>query len=164
MGLGKRRHIRYGIPDAVALGLIVLVVLCAVVWAQSNLEPAWDQAPGSVVACELIKREYGGAAEPEQVRLTYEYHVQGHAYTGNWEGFWPQAHSPNALPRSELAQLRTAGFPLTVAFNPADPAMNVLHRDAKTKPQFYPWLTLGLLGITVVYLLRIYPLWKRPRG
>lgn len=161
MGLGKRRHIRYGAPDAVAAGLIALLMLCAVLWTRSNLRPAWEQASGNVVSCELVKREYGNLAEPEQVRLAYQYYVQGRSYSGSWEGFWPQANSPNALPRSELGRLRARGYPLTVAFDPGNPTANSLHRAADVKRQFYPWITVGLLGVAVVYFLRIYPRWKR---
>lgn len=161
MGLEKRRHVRYGVPDATALGLIILAILSAVMWARSNLRPAWEQVSGTVVSCDLVKREYGNSSEPEQVRLSYRYEVQGRSYTGSWDGFWPQANSPNALPRSELARLRSNGYPLTVAYDPDNPAMNSLHRGANTKKQFYPWITAGLLGIAAVYFLRIYPRWKR---
>lgn len=164
MGLERKRHIRYGAPDAIALGLIALVMLCAALWARANLRPDWEQAAGTVVSCDLVKREYGAVTGPEQVRITYQYDVHGRPYTSSWEGFWPQANSPNALPQPELPKLRVPGYTLSVAYDPDNPAVNLLHRSAQVTWQFYPWLTLGLLGLVVVYLLRIYPLWKRRTG
>lgn len=157
----KRRHYRLGAPDMLAVLLLGTAVLCAALWARSDALPPWERALGAVVECQLVKRAHSVSPDPDQVRLSYEYTVDGRTYRGAWNGFWPQAYSPNALPVSQLDRLRQKGYPLTVFYDPLNPAVNALHRVEDLRPYYYRWFLFGGLAAILLYFCGLYPRWKR---
>ncbi len=93
------------------------------------------------------------------MELTYAYSAYGQAFTGNWKGFWPQVHSPNALPHSELGRLQT-GESLKVYYDPVRPSESILHHTGSIRPATYGRVTIVALLLVLAYLGGVYPRWK----
>lgn len=159
----KRSRVRWGAPEAVGLALLAVAVLCTLAWIRARQQPAWRHCAGNVVHCELVPRAYGDIDGPEKVRLSYEYAVLNRNYQGFWEGFWPQAYSPNALSYADLPRLLQQGHPLTIAYDPANPAVSSLHQAENVAADYLFWLSVATFAIGAFYLIRIYPGWRRRR-
>jgi len=162
MGLHPRKksHISFGPPETLALVAVIVVGATAALWLHALYEPSWQSTPATQYACELSRLAYSRDNIPDQVHLRYEYTVEKKAYEGCWDGFWPQAQSPNALARENLSQLQEGRFPLKVFYDPQNPAVNRIHYAQSLRPTTYLRLFIIALVLTASYLLKIYPAWK----
>lgn len=153
----SRTGLALGPPEFV-LALLGCAVLGAGWWWLTVSErPHWELTQGRVVIGTVEKRGPAGGMRPGPVRVTYRYEVLGTPYTGHWEGLWPQGYSPNALSHDRIHDLEREGYPLVVAYNPANPRMSDLHRVRAPGSVFTPWLFLAAAGAAAVYLLWFYP-------
>ena len=156
----RKKHLKVGAPEAVAGLLFALVLLPAVLWWGANLQPAWSRVAGYVVACDLTHHAYSQDKWPDEVQLTYAYTVNGHPYTGRYQGAWPQAHSPNAMPKQELRKLQERDFPVLIFYDPTDPAHSMLHYTSSLQPVTYQRLTIAALVLALAYFIKVYPAWR----
>lgn len=161
MGLHQRnkRQLRFGLAELVALLLVLLALAPALLYWRASLEPAWRQTVGTVVASSIDPVEYSRDPRSRQVELTYEYTAHGQSFTGNWQGFWPQVHSPNALPHSQMDRLKP-GHTLKVYFDPVQPSENLLHYTGSIRPATYGRITMGALVLVLAYFVAVYPRWR----
>lgn len=152
----KRRR-ALGVPEFVGLLLVAVVVAPAWLWWRDVLVGSWQITSGSVVACEVRNTHYNAADYRPVVTLHYHYMVAGQELEGVWQGLWPEAGSPNALPRDQLPQLQSPGRPLVIYFNPANPVESSPHEGAPLRQIAYASITV--LGVCVVlwYFLRVFP-------
>ncbi len=161
MGLQQRkRRFKASVPEAVGMALLAVVLCAAALWLRASPRPDWQQTAARVVYCDLFNRAYSNSALPDQVHLTYQYTAFGRTYTDSWEGFWPQGQSPNALPVQELGVLREKGYPLSISFDPLNPAKNMLHYTGAFNTAGYKRITIIAFLVMIVYLVKVYPAWK----
>ena len=161
MGLQQRHRkgLRLGLAETVALGLVALALTPALLYFRASLEPSWHETTGRVVASNIDPVEYSRDPGSRQVELTYEYRAHGQTFTGTWRGFWPQAHSPNALPEAEVHKLQP-GYSLTIHYDPVQPSQSLLHYTGSVRPVTYGRITIAALALVLVYLGVVYPRWK----
>ena len=161
MPLHQRRRLqRPGLPELVALLLVALAVVPAGLWWQRNTRPDYSKTAGRVKECEIRLTHYNATNLLKKVRMTYTYGVGAGTLTGTWEGYWPSADSPNALPQNKLDDLRTKDYPLVVLYDPADPRKSRLHYPNTGPHTMYGVVALAAALGAVVYLAAGYPMWK----
>ena len=156
----RKRKLRFRAPELVALLLVAMTVLSAALWARENFQPNWQKSSAVVMYGDVYRRSYSESAIPDQVHVTYRYDALGQTYTDFWDGFWPQAHSPNALTTEKLSDLRQHGYPLSIVFDPTDPARNVLHYTGTDYARTYERIGFVALILAMAYLVKVYPTWK----
>ena len=149
-----------GLPEWTAFGVLLLALTPVLLWWGTMLRPDWQVIPGQVLYCSLKELAYDRDPLPDEVALTYQYHVLGKMYIGHWQGFWPQRQSPNALPKSELKKLCQHRYPLQVFYDPAEPSRSTLHFSGSVQPITYRRLSLVAIAGTLFFLFRVYPSWK----
>jgi len=161
VGLRQRtRRKRFGLPEVVALALTIVVGHFALrLWRTNDLS-GWPQAPGWVTTCSIRKTHYNAEPSGDKVCLTYEYDVAGQTYIGSWTGYWPRAHSPNALPDGNVAVLKAEKYPLLVLYNPYDHAQNRLHNPDPDQRIVFTVLTFGAGVLLLFYCVKLYPAWR----
>jgi hypothetical protein len=98
---------------------------------------------------------------PHRVRLGYTFTVHGESYAGQWDGEWPESHSPNALLEDQLDRLREPGFPLVVFYDPVDPAHNALHKTGNHAAVWWLRLSVALAALVLWYVFVVYPRLKQ---
>lgn len=159
----KKRRLQAGIPESIAVLVLIAMAATSALWVGSIFQPQWQAVQAKIATCELDRLAYSRDNIPDQVHLTYEYTVAGQTYHGRWDGFWPQAQSPNALPRQNLGRLLDKDFPLKVFYDPVHPAVNMLHYVQDIRPITYRRMFLAAIVLTVVYFIKVYPSWKMRR-
>ncbi|NIA15765.1 MAG: DUF3592 domain-containing protein [Nitrospiraceae bacterium] len=162
MALHQRRRLqRPGLPEFVVMLLVGLAVVPAMLWCQRNTRPEYKKTEGRVKNCEIRLTHYNADNMLSKVKLTYTYSAGPATMTGVWEGYWPSAESPNALPQNKLDLLRTENYPLVVLYDPADPSKSRLHYPGAVPHTMYGVVALtAALGV-VLYLATGYPMWKK---
>jgi len=161
MGLQQRRGRREaGWPELVAVLLVGAATVPAMAWWRSHTRPAYQRATGRILDCEIRPTHYNAADHLNKVSLTYEYAAVGETHTGRWQGFWPAAKSPNALPPARLDALRAGSFPLVVLYDPTDPARSTLHYASPGAAKLYGGLALLAVVLALLYVALLYPAWK----
>ena len=162
MGLRHKRHIRRpGWPEAVTLALGLALVAFTVLWAGARDQGVHLCASGAVTACKIQDTHLNAPPSEKRITLGYEYTVAGRTFAGTWVGLWPTGHSPNALPGSRIDALKVKGHPLTVYYNPANPAKSFLHEPEAGTSLVYAILALLCGGGLLVYILAVYPTLRR---
>jgi hypothetical protein len=116
-----------GLPEFLLVCAIVMAVApLTFVWISLN-QPEWPAAGGWVLSGEIVTTHYNAPDYKEKVTVNYEYLVGGANYRGEFVGLWPDVGSPNALLPDELERITRKGHPLTVFYDPTDPARSRLH-------------------------------------
>ena len=160
----RKRKFHFRPPELVAFFVVGIAVISAALWAHENFQPNWQESPAVVTYGDVYNRSYSASAIPDQVHVTYQYDVLGQTYTDIWNGYWPQAGSPNALATERLPNLRQRGYPLSIVFDPANPARNVLHYAGTDYAQTYERIGLAAMLLALGYLAKVYPAWKWRRS
>ena len=161
MGFHQRRHRgRIGVPDVVAFLLVGVLVVLGSCWWRAVQGPVWAEALGRTATCEIRPTHFNAEPCGNKVMLTYEYEVGGVTFGGEWTGYWPRGHSPNALPDGHVEVLRTKDYPLTVLYDPEDPSRSRLHDAASGEQLLFTILTFASGICLTVYCVRVYPVWK----
>lgn len=156
----RKREFTFRAPEFVALFLVGTAVICAALWARENFQPNWHESSAFVTYGDIYNRAYSGSTIPDQVHVTYQYSALGQTYTDHWDGYWPQAHSPNALAPEKLIDLCQRGYALSIVFDPTNPARNVLHYAGTDYAYTYERIGLVAILLALGYLIRVYPAWK----
>ena len=156
----KKRRQRPASPELVTGALIAVAVVAAGLWLYQSSQRPWVVVEGRVVHGSVAAGQYHQQDTPYRVSLSYEYEVQGNWTLGRWDGFWPKAHSPNALLPADLSVLKRPGYPLTVAYDPTNPVRSSLHGQPRGLSNLYSAAAAGALLLLVVYAIGIYPRWK----
>ena len=151
-----------GPPELITIAFVLLAV--ATMTAGPLLAPGtdWRQVPGNVIEVYRYQHASSPDGRPHRLRVTYEFNVGGVAVTGRWEGEWPEAHSPNALPEDQRDRLAERGYPLQVFYDPLDPGRSTLHQTGNRAPVWWLRLSIGLALLVLWYVFVVYPKWKRP--
>ena len=157
----KHRFQRPGLPEFVALAAVIAAIAAAVAWLNAATAPRLERTLGRIVSCDIRLTHYNAASDLPKVVVDYAYSAGIGTYTGHWEGFWPVTKSPDALPPDKLDQLRSPGRIITVFYDPADPRKSFLHNSASRFPAVYAFAAGATALAAVIYVVRIYPAWKR---
>ena len=151
-------------PEVVGAVLVLATAGCALLYATSMGHERWQEASGRVVRGEAVPSRDLPRPSDKQVRVNYEYRVEGERYTAEYKGYWPSAGSPNALPEDQLEVLTKEGHPLTVLYQIDNPARSQLHVSGQGHRLAYIALTF-VAGIACAgYFLLVYPGWRDARG
>ncbi|MBI5093355.1 MAG: DUF3592 domain-containing protein [Candidatus Hydrogenedentes bacterium] len=145
------------------MALAVGACVPAFSWYQDAVHAAWQRTTGRVSHCEIRETHYNATASQTKVDISYTYDVAGARFSGSWTGYWPETEeeSANALPPGRFDELRDSGYPLVVLYDPNNPSQSVIHSAAVSHQLLYKWLFGFLFAVTVYYVVRIYPAWKR---
>jgi len=157
----KHRLRRPGLPELVAVAAVIAAIAAAVAWLNAATAPTLEQTFGRIVSCDIRLTHYNAASDLSKVFVDYAYSAGIGTYTGHWEGFWPSTKSPDALPPDKLDLLKSPGRTITVFYDPADPGRSFLHSSATRFPALYAFAAAATALAAVIYLVRIYPTWKR---
>jgi len=162
MALRPRRRLRSpGLPEFVAAFLLVMAGIPAALWLHSVHQPDWEQTTGQVVSCTIRSTHYNAQPNRAKLDLVYDYHANGIPYREHWTGMWPHGEGPNALPIGRLDELKQAGYPLTVLYDPQNPSSSRLHETGKDRQLYYGILAPVMLVLALAYCLKGYPAWRR---
>jgi hypothetical protein len=156
----RKKRLRIRAPELIALLIVGLALIATALWLQGNFKPNWQDSVAIVTYGDVYKRAYSPDPTPDQVHLTYQYSAQGKTYTDFWEGYWPKAHSPNALPTERLRELCQSGHLLAIVFDPTDPTRNILHYTGNDYTKTYERIGLAAILLALAYMLKVYPTWK----
>jgi len=160
MALGTRRTWRRpGLPEFVALLLLIGGVALAALWWRSMVEGDWRQTAGRVVECSIRPTHYNAPDYQRKVDVAYAYSVGGVEFAGHWSGFWPETHSPNALTSDDLDRLLGPAYPLVVFYNPRRPWASRIDDPNQGEQTVYGWLAVGCFAAAAFYCVRVYPVW-----
>ena len=165
MGLRQQKvRPKPGPPELLTVALVVLAV--AAMLAGPLLMPGvdWQQASGTASDVYRYQHPTNPDGRPHRVRLNYTFKVNGIAYAGQWDGDWPETHSPNALPDGQLDRLAEAGYLLVVFYDPADPAHNALHKTGSGAGVWWLRLSVALAALVLWYVFVVYPRLKQSGG
>jgi len=157
----RKRRQKAGLPEFVAVILVCAAALPALAWWHSSARPAYRRVRGRILECEIRLTHYNATKDLNKVKLAYEYTLGGNTYSGQWQGFWPAAESPNALPPEQIEALHDNSFPLVVLYKPGHPSQSILHYADHGVPRLYAGLALGALLLAVLYFALFYPAWKQ---
>ena len=157
----KHRLQRPGWPEAVAVAAVMAAIGAAVAWSNAATAPDLEQTSGTIFACDIRLTHYNADSVLAKVFVDYAYTAGIGTYTGHWEGYWPSTNSPDALPPDKLDLLKSPGRTITVFYDPADPHTSLLHNAATRFSALYAFAAAITALAAFVYLVRIYPAWKR---
>ena len=161
MGLQQRkRRLKPG-PAEITL-ILLFLALMAFIFSGTLAVPQgdWREVAGEVVLVEQIQKATAVANTPFRLRVHYTFINNGEIHDGQWEGEWPESHSPNALPRDRWADLRRPGYPLTVYVDPEHPDRNSLHLAGNRYPVWWFRVSVGLCLLLFWFIFAVYPRWK----
>lgn len=153
----RRRSLKMRFPEVLAALVLLLTLVPAGLWAYEGQQPVWQKATGFVKSVGFTRNTTNVDRLPDLVDISYLYTVGGTTLTGYWDGPWPQAHSPDAIPRAQLEQDLRAGRILTVYFDPQMPERNTLHVNGSGRIHIYQALTGIAIVAALAFLLRGYP-------
>lgn len=157
----RGRRARVGLPEFVLAVLVCLSVVSLTVWAVRSGTSAWVLTEGQLTSCQIVYPHYNAVDSPPRVSVGYTYSGPDRRYEGRWEGYWPEAESPNALPASRLGELNAANYPVLVYINLGNPAEHALHTVPKLALGVYGSVSAALSLVTFLYVVRVYPRWRR---
>lgn len=161
MGLHQHKTFtKMGLPEALILFLLAITILPISLFWLSDTPWNWRMTDGEVVNGYLLTTHTNAQDYPTKVSIAYRYRVDGSILLSTWEGFWPPAKSPNALPSSALNVLKRTGHPLVVLYDPNNPKISRLHYAGQDQQMFYGMLSVGFSVISILYCLKIYPVWR----
>lgn len=158
MPLRRRKHFRApGTPEIIAVVLVIAVAIPATLWLRADQLSYWQETTGRVIHGKVQSTHINSEAYQPKVDVVYEYTVDGTQYSGEFEGFWPAAYSPNALPADRLNMLTVPNQPLTVLYDPRNPEDSRLHATDDVRKTIYLWTFFTALVVSLYYFLRVYP-------
>lgn len=140
--------------------LLAACVVAAIMWGQTRLKPVWNEAPGQVLSSQFMRTHYNAETYGEKVHVAYEYRVSGQQFAGDWTGMWPYGEGPNPIGPDELHDRLQPGQSVTVYYDVKDPALSRLHVTGRNESLVYVFVFLALALTTVLYLTRVYPVWR----
>jgi hypothetical protein len=153
----RRRRLKIRFPEFLAALVLLFTAVPAGLWAYESHQADWQRATGYVQQVDFTRNSINVDRLPDLTDVRYLYTVGGASFTGHWNGAWPQAHSPDALPRTELERQLSAGRLLTVYFDPRHPEQSTLHVQGPGRIYVYQVLTGIAIVSALVFLLRAYP-------
>ena len=157
MGLRQTRHKkRFGLPELIAIVLAVGVVLTATWWWEANSFPTHREADGILTRAETHLEHYNAADLRLKTSVDYEYHAEGRAFTGHWEGFWPEVGDPNARPEDRFAEI-VKGLHVVVQYDLFDPSRSTIHPLANGLPSLPSFVVTLMCILALTYCLIGYP-------
>jgi hypothetical protein len=160
MHRNTRHHRKFGWPELWLVCLIVLAVGPPTVWWQRQYKPDWKKTAGHITASESKRVHYNAQDYRMLARVSYEYTVGMAKYTGNFDGFWPEIGSPNALAPAEIDTLKQPKKEVVVFYDPDHAERSTLHLDNTTVSPFWVVLTAAGLAIAGAYTFFVYPAWR----
>lgn len=153
---GRRRAQRFSRADAVALLPVVACLVAAGCWVRHSAADHWSEASARIVSTGVAQDHYNAEDTRAKVSVTYQYEVGDTAYTGTWQGLWPETGSPNALLPHELNRLREPGHLLSVRYDPRNPGNSRLHFNSD--PEAYAFAVFfAASGLALLYVLFLFP-------
>ena len=156
MGTYRKRR-ALGMPEVVGLLLVAAVVVPAWLWWRDTIVGHWQVTSGVVLSADVRSTHYNATDYKPVVTIKYRYSVGGDDYETVWQGLWPEAGSPNALPRDQLTQLQSPGRPLVIFYNPAEPSESSPHESAPFRQITYASVTVLAACVVGWYFLRVFP-------
>jgi hypothetical protein len=153
----RRRRLKIRFPEFLAALVLLLTAIPAGLWAYESQQADWQPVTGYVQTINFTRNSNNVDRLPDLTDVTYFYTVGGASFTGHWNGAWPQAHSPDALPRAELERQLSAGRLLTVFFDPRSPQLSTLHVRGPGRIHVYQVLTGITIVCAIAFLLSVYP-------
>lgn len=165
MALQRRtKRWRPAAPEFIGVFLCVVLLFAGVLAWRATTAPPWPHTTGTVLSCNLRSVHYNAEPNDTKVSLSYEYVVGGQTYAARWEGLWPVAGSPNALPEERLHELETPGYRLRVYYDPENPSRSELEDGSRDNVLLFSLFFVGSLATFLVYVLKIYPTWRLSRA
>lgn len=145
--------------DGVAVVMLAAPLILILLWWGSNAQGGWLATNGTLLEATAALTHYNAIDHYTKVAATYEYEVGSDTYQGHWAGLWPETKSPNALPLSRVRELEP-GYPLTVLYDPSDPARSSLHHTTGRRLLYALLFPVSLI-LAAVYIVKIYPALRR---
>lgn len=156
----RKKMTRPGLPEIVALILIVLALICTTAWWRDVNEPEWGESEGRILTCNIHETHYNAQDYRPKVTMEYEYSVGSQEYTGSFTGFWPAVGNANALPTDRFNELTDKSFGLLVFYEPGNPANSKLDVVGANNEFWLGGAALASLVLAVLYYVKVYPAWR----
>ena len=136
-----------------AVGIFMLAYGLWAAW-RSTAVGRWSTAPGRVTSCSLDRKSDNDGGHTYEVKVAYEYAVNGRAYTGSRVAFGYGSGGGREQHRQLYETLHNAKG-VRVRYDPADPATSALsygiHRSIRAALAFaVTWLAF-VIGFTVIW-------------
>lgn len=154
---------KVGPPEVATLAVVAVVVVVMVSGPLAVPGRDWEQTRGKVRNFYTYQNASTPDGRPYRVQVSYHYTVNGLVREGEWDGEWPEAHSPNALLAEEVERLREPGFPLVVFYDPDSPDHSELHQEDNRAAVWWLRVAIILGALTLWYVFVVYPRLKRSR-
>ena len=153
----SRKHRKIGWPEFWLVCLFAATVTPATIWWQQHYKPAWQKTGGVVRSWEISKMHYNALDYRTKAKVEYEYLVGVVKYVGQFEGFWPEVGTPNAVTPAELQAASQIGKELVVYYDPNHPERSQPFQE-DTGPGLI-WMILSAAGLacTIFYTFAVYP-------
>lgn len=149
-----------GLAEFATVAIVAIAVLFMLAGPVARPGTDWQRAEGRVKSVYTSAHPTHPDGKPRRVQLVYQYDADGLTYTGEWDGEWPEAHSPNALLAGDLDRLRERDYPLKVLYDPVDPSVSNIHGTGNRLPAWWLRLSLGLAMLAMWHTFVVYPSWK----
>lgn len=157
----RRRRRRLHWADFVAAGLLTVSLAPFLVWLGEARLGAWTPVAGVLESASFHRYASNVDRLPDEVVVAYRYEAGGLGHTGQWQGPWPVAYSPDAIPRESQEALLTSGRTLTVYHDPLLMGRSTLHTPHPRQSAFLPVVSCVAFPLTLAALRRAYPRFRR---
>ncbi len=147
-----------GWPEGLFIILIIATMIPAFALAARPQDGVvWAQAPGYITSGTRESVHFNSQLNDDKITVTYEYTVDGINYDGTWSGFWPPLGGYNALDPDSIDSLLAGEIPITVSYDPAEPAIHQTHPESSLS--WIVFMMLFILGMasTFFYVTVLYP-------
>ncbi len=104
-------------------------------WMLYARSGSWQKVPATVQSVEFVEHTDSDGDTTYSVKATYQYTVNGEAYTGHRVGVMGGSSSSYGMHHRRYAELKAAhdsGKPVTALVDPKDPAEALLYREKET--------------------------------
>ncbi len=136
------------LPAGFACVGIAILIWTGSVYSQGQESEDWPSVDGHVIAASVEHRSQSGSTRTRttySASVTYDYAVDGVAYTGDRMAFGAGHGSGDRAKAQRVVDRYAVGSAVTVHYRPANPSDSVLEPGS-------PRSLLGLLAIGAVFL------------
>lgn len=137
-----------------AIGVILLLIIFGLRWADLRLIRRWRRIMGTVVHAGLNRAKDSEGTPMYEIEIEYEYTVEGQTYRGSRMRSFDRNYSSSSAQEIEgtIAGLK-AGGPLELVYNPRHP------EDSMVVRQFTPLSTQVLFAFFAVVFVAAGLIW-----
>jgi len=154
----KRRIQKPGVPEAVAVLLILLCLVTADSYWRQAAQPHFVETSGIVLDSSARAIDYNAAEPFTKATIAYQYTTGSSTYTASWTGSWP--FSPESSEKTPPSK----GSSISVYYDEADPVNSTLYPPSMPTTVFRHVLFVLPFVVAVVFFVFVYPAWKKRQG